>query len=175
MTRMRLLIEVIVLEFREDSYCGLFCGACDSLLSTREGTLEDLAEGSRYSPQELFCQGCKSSATNVFCKKCSIRQCAQEKKLEFCYMCAEYPCEKLKCFRSDSHPHHSVVLRNLRSISSMGARKWLEQQRIRWQCSSCSRRFSWYEEVCKNCGAKLFNCVSEDKTLSENDHQAPIG
>ncbi|KUK94532.1 MAG: hypothetical protein XE05_0528 [Thermotogales bacterium 46_20] len=41
MTKTNLLTEVIVMGFREDSYCGLFCGVCDLLLSTREGSLED--------------------------------------------------------------------------------------------------------------------------------------
>ena len=85
-------------------------------------------------------------------------------------MCAEYPCEMLKDFRSDSHPHHSIVFHNLGLISTMGTEKWLEQQRIRWQCSSCGRRFSWYEKDCKDCGTKLFSCISEGKTLDENDY-----
>lgn len=154
------------MSFREDTYCGLYCGACDCFLATKYGELSELARGSRYAPEELACKGCKGLQRNIFCSRCGIRACAEDKEVAFCFECSSFPCEKVKLFRHDEHPHHSIIFANLSAISRSGTNEWLDQQRARWSCTTCGRSFSWYDKSCHKCETELFSCVEEERSLS---------
>lgn len=39
------------------------------------------------------CRGCRSEQCRLF-KGCGIRPCHQEKQVDFCYECAEFPCDR---------------------------------------------------------------------------------
>ena len=39
------------------------------------------------------CKGCRKENCRVF-KNCGVRGCHQEKKIDFCFQCDEFPCEK---------------------------------------------------------------------------------
>ncbi|OPL18360.1 MAG: hypothetical protein AVO35_05810 [Candidatus Aegiribacteria sp. MLS_C] len=153
---------------RYDSYCGLNCGACPVGMANEAGdadVLKELAERWGMDVRELECAGCKSPVTAVFCSECRIRSCARERGLEFCFQCAEYPCDRLVSFSDDDAPHHSVVLKNLSRIREAGLRKWLQEQSERWSCEVCGRRFGWYSETCPGCGSVLYNSVLEERDL----------
>ena len=151
--------------YRYDSYCGIFCGACDTLIANEQGGVAVLAREWKRTQDELKCRGCKTDVNSVFCRNCEIRRCAQLKRVEFCCECSAYPCERLVAFRNDKHPHHSVVLRNLDEVRSTDSARWLALQRQRWSCPSCGARCSWYDRKCVSCGAALRNCEDEKKTL----------
>ena len=38
------------------------------------------------------CQGCRKEQCKLF-KNCGVRKCHQEKGLEFCFQCGEFPCD----------------------------------------------------------------------------------
>ena len=153
------------MEYYVDSYCGLYCGACELLLATQNGTLDRLAEQRNMTPEELECYGCKSGKSSKYCTTCSIKQCAREKGLEFCFQCETYPCEALRSFQQ-AHPHKRSIFRNLQTIQEQGVEQWIEAQRQRWNCANCGTRFAYYDEVCKKCGQTLYNCQNEAKDLS---------
>lgn len=150
---------------RCDSYCGLYCGACDVLLVNERGTVEEAAKKWDMNPEEILCHGCKSDVTAIYCKTCDMRECAEDKKVDFCFQCAEYPCDRLVAFKNDEYPHHSVVLKNLETIQEKGVLKWLDEQGTRWSCPECGTRFAWYDESCKKCGNSLYNCKKEEKAI----------
>jgi len=152
------------MEFRYDTYCGLYCGACEVLIANKNGEVEKLAKAWNMKPKELRCHGCKTETTASFCATCDVKKCA-ENKVEFCFQCNEYPCARLVEFKNDKYPHHSVVLKNLNSIRDKGINKWLEEQETRWSCPGCGTKFSWYDKVCKKCGEKLYSCEDEEKDL----------
>jgi len=152
-------------RFRYDSYCGLYCGACDTLLANERDEVNKLAIKWKRKLKELICHGCKSASHAIFCQKCNIRKCAVSKKVDFCYQCKDYPCKLIIHFRYDNSPHHSVVLKNLAIIKQIGVSKWLARQKVRWSCSKCRRKFSWYDKMCRKCGNKLYNCEDEEKEL----------
>lgn len=153
------------MDFRYDSYCGLYCGACDVLVANEKDEVEKAAKAWNMKPEQLRCHGCKSTINAVFCADCVIKPCAETREIEFCSQCDEYPCSRLREFRDDENPHHSIVLRNLDFIREQGVDAWLEEQRDRWSCPGCGEKCSWYDKTCRKCGAQWYNCEDEDKDL----------
>ncbi|BBO81691.1 hypothetical protein DSCO28_22570 [Desulfosarcina ovata subsp. sediminis] len=39
------------------------------------------------------CRGCRNEQCRLF-KNCGVRPCHQEKQVDFCYQCDEFPCER---------------------------------------------------------------------------------
>lgn len=160
-------------EFNCDSYCGLYCGACDIMVAYRTGkkskfakfwSKENLKEflgvlDYPYSESdlELKCHGCKSDTVFINCRPCTIRKCAVEKNLEHCMDCSEYPCSIHLEYKKGEKvlPHSTDKQGNLESIRMLGADKWLDEQQKRWKCPDCEREFSWYATRCENCGKDL--------------------
>jgi len=143
---------------RYDSYCGLYCGACGTLVATENGS------AGRGAP----CLGCKSDLLAPGClEKCLIRPCAMRKGLDSCGDCPEFPCSILVAFQRDGVAHHGVVLENLKQLKQLGKEAWLDAQRARWSCTRCGERFSWKQETCKACGEGLFNCYKEAENLAK--------
>ena len=153
------------MDKRFDSYCGLYCGACGILIANEKDNLKELAHKCNCTEEELHCSGCKTEINSKYCRKCTIKSCAIQKRVEFCFECEEYPCNLILEFAHDESPHHSVVLNNLKDISTQGIEIWLQSQKIRWSCESCGERFSWYDEMCDKCGSKLYNCIEEENKI----------
>jgi len=145
-------------EVRYDTYCGLYCGACDTMLANENGTVTSLARSWKREPEDLICYGCKSSRVAKWCEKCGIRVCAIEKHVENCGDCTDFPCPRLQQFATDRSPHHHAVIENSKEAKRTGIQGWLEQQRVRWTCPQCGTRFSWYKRKCATCGARLADC-----------------
>ena len=149
------------LSFKEDAYCGLYCGACELLVATREGTLDALAEQRDMPPEDLTCYGCKTARSSIYCQTCAIKQCARARQVEFCVECADYPCERLRAFQGDGKPHKAVLQKNLAAINAQGVDAWLAAQQRRWNCPACGVRFAYYARSCRNGHAPVYNCEDE--------------
>jgi len=146
------------MSFRRDAYCGLYCGACPHFLATENGTLETFAAEKGMTPDEALCHGCKSDhlRVNAWCASCTYKACAREKGFDFCYECADYPCEGLVGFINDQDwPYHILVPENMERIQQDGLSAWLEAQDARWRCEVCGTKHSWYGGTCETCGAPL--------------------
>lgn len=161
-----------MMAYRRDSVCGLFCGACDVFLANREGQVDAAAKAWGMSPDQLVCHGCSSSVHAIYCLDCEIKACASGKNIKHCADCAEAPCERILAFRNDRHAHHSVILANQQQWRALGRSVWLKTQALRWQCPDCGASFAWYDRRCKDCGANLFDCTSEEEQLrSETERE----
>ncbi|MHC4552628.1 MAG: DUF3795 domain-containing protein [Planctomycetota bacterium] len=112
--------------------CGIYCGACGA----------------------TDCGGCHSNIIDETITGCKFRQCADEKGLEFCGFCPDYPCEKLAAFMTDHWPHHNTIKANQQQICSEGKEAWLAAQKKQWSCPDCGEAISWYQPAC-DCGCKL--------------------
>jgi hypothetical protein len=67
-----------------------------------------------FEPEDINCEGCKSDVISGWCRKiCKIRPCAEERKVETCAHCDDYPCGKLKEFLTDE-PVATTNLENIR-------------------------------------------------------------
>lgn len=151
------------MEYRYDSVCGLFCGACDVLLANKANQLEEMAKLENMSVADLRCHGCKSVVNAVYCIDCDMRLCAIKKKIEYCFQCDDFPCARLQDFNNDRCPHHSVVLNNLNIMKNKGVEQWINQQKTRWSCTKCGCAFSYYMKNCSNCGTSLRNIIEDIK------------
>lgn len=156
------------MSYRYDTYCGLYCGACETLVANEENKVEELAMIRGRKPQDLVCNGCKTSKNTSFCSKCKIKKCAREKNVEFCSECPEYPCPQLLSFRDDQYPHHSIIIKNLDELKKNGPESWLKEQASRWSCPKCGAKYSWYSGKCKQCGSKVFNSRDEEAALKQS-------
>ncbi len=45
--------------------------------------------------QEVPCRGCRKGGGWSWWPDCPIRSCCEQQKVEFCYQCSAFPCEKL--------------------------------------------------------------------------------
>lgn len=159
-------------EFRCDSYCGLYCGACDILLAYKNGMKNghvpqwnDLPSELRNHPviaknSEIKCYGCKTDTVFAGCSKCLIRKCARNKVgIETCLDCRSYPCWRFKITAlirkvlnlETKLPHLKDINFNLEVIRNNGMKFWLEEQDRKWQCPHCGKRLSWYNASCIDC------------------------
>jgi hypothetical protein len=133
-------------EFRYDTYCGLYCGACDILLAYKKGKEQNIipqwsdlpAPIRNIPPAEIICYGCKSETVFTGCSKCPIRKCARKhKEIESCLDCQKYPClihkivKIVKIIRrfEKKLPHLKIIPRNLTTIQQKGIHAWLEEQK----------------------------------------------
>ncbi|MBN1984466.1 MAG: DUF3795 domain-containing protein [Chitinivibrionales bacterium] len=88
------------------AYCGLLCNECPAFIATKTNDNEKrktvAAEWSKLfqvnlQSDEINCVGCLSKKEPLFnhCKVCEIRSCSQNKELDNCAGCSDYPCSKL--------------------------------------------------------------------------------
>lgn len=94
------------------AYCGLVCDRCPIYLASREEN-EDKQRNMRIEVarmcNELYqaqykledvtdCDGCRADTGRLFtgCRKCEIRACAMNRKIEHCGQCGDYACDRLK-------------------------------------------------------------------------------
>lgn len=161
-------------KFRYDSYCGLYCGACDILLAYKKGLETELRPDWSDLPSELNklpfsarkaeikCYGCKTDTVFAGCSKCVIRKCAMNRNgIETCLDCNSYPCWRVKITAivkkvlnlEKKLPHLRAIKTNLEVIRNNGMQIWMEEQNRKWQCPHCGKRLSWYRASCIDCNS----------------------
>ncbi len=133
------------------AFCGLYCAACPMYIETQKGTPVEIEN---IGP--VRCNGCRSGIVPPWCNDCGIKNCARNKKIDFCSQCEDFPCEQMENFKNDkTYPYHTEVYDNLRIIKEEGEENWITQMKQRWFCSDCGEIKSWFEVECKKCGKKL--------------------
>jgi len=118
--------------------CGLYCGACIDYLVYKS------CHGC-----ECDCRTCAASEHHVTCDiyKC----CVEQKGLETCSKCDEFPCSKLIQFcYNPVWLHHLPVMENLRRQKAVGAKKWVMEQREIWSSKWYLQRWIWLQKECEN-------------------------
>ena len=114
------------------SYCGLPCFSCSIYAANITPELSELlAKQFGVLPENAACSGCKSPNGNLChlpAEGCKEMECAQDKGVEFCSDCAEFPCPLLAptADGAASFPHNTKVY-NLARIRNIGLEKWMEE------------------------------------------------
>jgi hypothetical protein len=166
--------ENIMEEFKYDTYCGLYCGACDIMSAFKRAVernenakWEDIAPDLRKNipkpkTDAIVCYGCKSDTVFAGCSKCLIRKCAKTKMhVETCFQCTRFPCARFRIFSlirklmQRRLPHLRSMYANQACIQDKGIAAWLSEQQERWKCPNCATPFTWYGKVCTSCGSDL--------------------
>ncbi len=144
--------------------CGLHCGICtmyrvyhDRNLSLWKETPKNFRKQlglEEIDFKDIACEGCRSSVLFEYCAQCSIRKCVlEEKELEWCYQCEDFPCEMLLDFQSY---WRMPIVENLREIQEVGLNKWLEQKDKKWRCQQCGTKLHWFSfGICPKCGETI--------------------
>lgn len=123
--------------------CGLDCFNCVFFLANHDqGAREELERYERLMgmPMEMMlCQGCRSQGGCIKLhgavsnrgedEPCPAFACSQEKGLDFCYECGDFPCDHLHPYadRADKVPHNTKVF-NLCLIKKMGLENWAREK-----------------------------------------------
>ncbi len=134
--------------------CGLYCGACSAYIATKEdpARLTQLAGMFGCSEEDVKCHGCRGDIRGSYCSQCRMVQCAEERGIDFCSQCSEYPCDVIKEFQAQA-PHRNELWEDLARIREVGYEKWLEEVKEKYTCSDCGTVNSAYDLVCRKCGA----------------------
>jgi hypothetical protein len=167
-------IDKVMENFRYDTYCGLYCGACDIMHAFKKAAernenakWEDIPLDLRKNlptpkTDTIICYGCKSDTVFAGCSRCLIRKCAKTKmQVETCFECAKYPCAKGRIYgfvrklMSRRLPHLRSVKVNQICVKDRGIQVWLGEQEELWKCPECGTSFTWYAKVCESCGGDL--------------------
>lgn len=134
------------------TYCGLHCKLCANLARippqasvlkntmSREGYeffgehcisnfREFWAVLSRLADPET-CLGCRGGCGNPDCK---IRVCAQEKGIDFCSLCKDYPCDYIK----ELAKHYPTLIPDGMRQKQISLDAWIREQEDRLAAGFC--------------------------------------
>lgn len=146
-----------MIDLKYVTYCGLYCRLCGNMARTPQqaATLKRTLEkdgwpiwgasaiegfGMFWTVLEKFtkigesCPGCRGGCGNP---ECSIRQCAQEKAIEVCSSCDEYPCEKIHGLAK----RYPMLISDGMRQRQVGLERWIEEQEARCQTGACYADF----------------------------------
>ena len=132
--------------------CGLWCGACgigQAHAQNNDKLKEKLAPIYGCRPEDLVCEGCRSDVRFAFCQSCAIRSCADEKGLQGCFLCADFPCERIEGFAFPAA--RQVMLRAVPQWRELGTEKWLQAEAARYSCPQCHARLMRRQTRCPQC------------------------
>jgi len=136
--------------------CGLFCPSCTVFIGTSEDPerLRMMAERFQKPLEDLQCHGCRTDKRSFYCREiCNISKCAQEKGVEFCGECSEYPCADLKAFQAEA-PHRIELWKSHERIREAGFERWYMEMVEHFSCPECGTLNSAYDLKCRNCGGE---------------------
>ena len=98
--------------------CGIYCGACRRYQARTDKALrKQIAEQKGVPVEEIYvCAGCRSMRGRVKMAGgepvCDTYACAvDDKKVEFCYQCDDFPCLKLApcLYLAQRSPHNTKI------------------------------------------------------------------
>lgn len=134
------------------TYCGLYCGLCaqkNRIPQKAQSLKESMAkEGYAYWGGEIpgfnefwkFLKDLNEITDESNCREgncgppfCAIRKCAEERKIDICSACDEYPCDYvLKIAKG-----YPTLLADGKRMREIGIDKWIEEQEERRKTGFC--------------------------------------
>ena len=118
---------------RMTSTCGLPCFHCSVHLAKDNPEIRKLVAESLNMPEEkATCDGCRPSKGIIKVlnpdMQCKIVQCAEEKKVNFCFECDDFPCRRLQPYADKAHYPHNTKMYQLCMIKKLGIEKWANEE-----------------------------------------------
>ncbi len=112
--------------------CGLPCFACGFYLANKHPELQSLISETYGIPvQKAVCKGCRNEGGKCghHPMACRLYPCAEEKGIEFCHECTDFPCDYLHPYadRADLVWHNTKVF-NLCLMKKMGLEAWAKDK-----------------------------------------------
>ena len=143
--------------------CGLFCESCGVYIATKKNNdieLERIAKMMGTTKDEIRCEGCRSSVLSPHCRNCEYRTCADNKRIENCEQCGEFPCDALKSFQKQM-PHRAELFESAGFRRDNGIVAWRDKMKRDYSCESCGAINSPYYTKCAKCGNEPANDFRE--------------
>ncbi|MBI4287691.1 MAG: DUF3795 domain-containing protein [Chloroflexi bacterium] len=126
--------------------CGLFCGACPIHRASADAALaERIGKLWGRPANQVRCAGCRPQTGVVATQPEAVCEtydcCVNQRKLDYCFQCPDFPCLKLapSADRSQELPHNSKVY-NLLLIQRMGAQEFAREGARWWAQYMRSRK-----------------------------------
>lgn len=113
--------------------CGMNCGICMAYLRDKNK-----------------CPGCRNltKTSKISCLNCKIRNC----KVNFCFECQSYPCEKLKYLDKRYRNKYGMsMIENLNKIKEIGLEEFMKIENTRWICPKCGNQICIHNKKCYYC------------------------
>lgn len=118
------------------------------------GVICDICLG--YQRVKNKCVGCLNVGNKPYhCTVCSIKSCEEKKGNEelHCYDCSKFPCKRIKNLdKRYTLKYGESPIQNLNKIKEIGLHPFIEIEKEKWKCNSCSQLLCVHKEVCLNCG-----------------------
>ena len=125
--------------------CGIFCGACPSFQKTCYGCSSEDSRQKRGSKWKCWVRIC----------------CYEERKLDYCIYCEEFPCRKIrkKLLANHSgdaryHYRHEVPL-FFPHLKTKGVEEYHRELTERWKCPECGGIIHFFTYKCARCGKEM--------------------
>jgi len=137
--------------------CGLYCGVCAVLIAHRDDNMKfkERLTGvyGLTDPEQIRCKGCLSEERFILCESCLIRDCVEEKGIEGCHECDDFPCEYIDQFPIEVGKR--VIMRAVPYRREVGTEKWVEDEEKRYLCPHCGYVLFRGAKRCRNCKAEV--------------------
>ena len=137
--------------------CGLYCGVCSIYIAHRDNNLKfkekllPIYKSFAKSVDDIACTGCLSDGI-VFpvCRSCPIKKCSQDKGINGCHQCNDFPCKFIENF--PIQVGKKVILRAIPTWRELGTEKWVEEEEKRYHCPDCGNPLFRGAKRCNKCG-----------------------
>lgn len=132
--------------------CGLYCGVCGIRIAHvehNEKFKERLTQVYGVGVEEIRCKGCLSDDVFFYCRTCPIKTCTQEKKIEGCFQCDDFPCKIIDDFPIPVGK--KVILRSVPAWKKLGTERWMAEEEARYVCPKCGLKLFRGAKRCRNC------------------------
>jgi len=135
------MMQITNVEEKMIAACGMNCSYC-------------YAHHKKKKP----CLGCRLSDEGKpeHCRKCKIKDCANEKNLLFCSECSDYPCVLIKRLdKSYRTRYNESLVNNMKVINEKGMDYYLKFEKERFKCPECNGVLSIHHKICSECGKQF--------------------
>jgi hypothetical protein len=127
--------------------CGMNCNICSSYLAYKNKAKE---KGIKLS----YCTGCRPRNKQcAFLKKKCLSGLLLAGKVNYCYECPDFPCERLSHLdKRYVINYNESFIKNLEYIREHGISRFLLREQEKWKCPQCGGIVSCHNSICYNCG-----------------------
>lgn len=154
---------ITMVEIKKEllSPCGLYCGVCGVYLAYKENDSklkQDLFPRFKIwgakTADDIVCEGCLSDGIVFpFCQSCTIKDCINNKGIEGCHQCDDFPCEIIMNWPSPIGK--KVMLDAIPKWRELGTEKWIEEVEKKYMCPECEKQLYRGATKCNKCNSKV--------------------
>lgn len=89
------------------------------------------------------------------CRRCRIKDCADERGYVYCYECPDFACRLVKNLeKSYNKRYNASLINNSLMVRDLGMNAFMASDREKWTCSSCGGVVSLHDKECSECRQK---------------------